>query len=67
MRCQLAAIGCPIKGDLKYGLPRNNKDGNSLQSCKVHFVYPAKEESLTIITPKLNDSLWGVFVKIVGE
>lgn len=68
IRCQLAAMGCPIKGDLKYGSPRSNKDGGiSLHSRKVHFVHPVKEEEVTIIAPTPHDSLWDAFVKMVGE
>lgn len=50
IRCQLAAMGSIIKGDLKYGARRSNKDaGISLYSKKVSFVHPVKKESITIV------------------
>lgn len=49
IRAQLAHIGCPIKGDLKYGAPRSNKDGSiSLQSHKVEFVHPIKKQLVSV-------------------
>lgn len=59
IRSQLATIGCPIKGDLKYGAPRSNKDGGiSLHSRMARFVHPVKNEKLTIIAPVPGDNLW---------
>ncbi|MDR1681798.1 MAG: RNA pseudouridine synthase [Candidatus Symbiothrix sp.] len=60
IRCQLAKIGCPIKGDLKYGFDRSNPDGGiSLHSRKVHFVHPVSKEEIEIIAPvPVNDKLW---------
>lgn len=52
IRAQLAAIGCPIKGDLKYGAPRSNKDGGiSLHSRSINFIHPVKKEEMTITAP----------------
>lgn len=52
IRCQLAHMGCPIKGDLKYGAPRSNPDASiSLHSYKLTFEHPVKHESVTIIAP----------------
>ncbi|MBP5210486.1 MAG: RNA pseudouridine synthase [Bacteroidales bacterium] len=52
IRCQLAAIGCPIKGDLKYGAPRSNKDGGiSLHARKISFIHPTKKEEITVTAP----------------
>lgn len=52
IRCQLADMGCPIKGDLKYGAPRSNPDGGiSLHARRITFVHPVKKESMTIEAP----------------
>ncbi|OZV69965.1 RluA family pseudouridine synthase [Winogradskyella aurantia] len=59
IRCQLAAIGCPIKGDLKYGFDRSNKDASiSLHARRLEFIHPVKKELLRIVAPVPNDSLW---------
>jgi 23S rRNA pseudouridine1911/1915/1917 synthase len=59
IRTQLAAIGCPIKGDLKYGFPRSNKDaGISLHARQIEFIHPVKKEPLKIIAPCPKDTLW---------
>jgi 23S rRNA pseudouridine1911/1915/1917 synthase len=66
IRSQLAAIGSPIKGDLKYGFPRSNKDGGiSLHSRKVRFIHPVRDEELTIEAPVPEDSLWKAFLEIL--
>ena len=53
IRCQLAHIGCPIKGDLKYGAPRSNPDGSiCLHAFKVEFEHPVKHETITITAPQ---------------
>ncbi|MBC8320501.1 MAG: RluA family pseudouridine synthase [Bacteroidetes bacterium] len=63
IRVQLAAIGCPIKGDLKYGSPRSNKDASiSLHARSVEFVHPIKNEPIKIVAPPPPDSLWDFFV-----
>ena len=53
IRCQLAHMGCPIKGDLKYGFPRSNPDGSiSLHAYSIHFDHPIRHEPLTLIAPE---------------
>lgn len=52
IRCQLSAIGCPIKGDLKYGAPRSNKDGGiSLHARTISFVHPIRKEVISVTAP----------------
>lgn len=59
IRCQLAAIGCPIKGDLKYGAPRSNPDGGiSLHARSISFIHPVSKEPITITAPVPADALW---------
>lgn len=59
IRCQLAAIGCPIKGDLKYGAPRSNPDGSiSLLSRRVEFEHPVSHETIRVESPLPDDRLW---------
>ena len=59
IRCQLAAIGCPIKGDLKYGFDRSNKDGSiHLHARKIEFIHPVTKEQIAIIAPTPNDPIW---------
>ncbi len=59
IRCQLAAIGCPVKGDLKYGAKRSNPDGGiSLHARKIEFIHPVSKENICITAPVPNDSLW---------
>jgi len=66
IRAQLAAIGCPIKGDLKYGAARSNPDGGiSLHARQLEFEHPMTKELITITAPPpKNDALWEVFNKI---
>lgn len=59
IRVQLSSMGCPIKGDLKYGAPRSNPDGSiSLQSHRVKFVHPVLGEVIDVTAPVPNDRLW---------
>ena len=59
IRCQLSAMGNPIKGDLKYGAKRSNPDGSiSLQSHKIEFTHPVSKESICIEAPLPSDPLW---------
>ncbi len=59
IRCQLAAIGSPIKGDLKYGFNRSNKNaGIHLHARKITFVHPVKKESITITATLPKDPIW---------
>lgn len=65
IRCQLAKIGCPIRGDLKYGFPRSNPDGGiSLHAKNIKFKHPVKNEEITIEAPFPNDALWNYFNSI---
>ncbi len=62
IRCQLAKIGCPIKGDLKYGAPRSNPDGSiSLHARSVSFVHPVSKKQIEVEAPVPQDSLWQRF------
>lgn len=59
IRAQLSGIGCPIKGDLKYGFNRSNKNGGiHLHARKIEFIHPVKKEPLKIIAPTPKDSVW---------
>ena len=59
IRCQLAHMGCPIRGDLKYGAPRSNPDGGiSLMAKQIDFVHPVTKEQITIKAPTPSDALW---------
>ncbi len=62
IRAQLAAVGCRIKGDMKYGFPRSNKGGGIyLHSRKIIFQHPVKNELVEITAPVPVDPLWNVF------
>ena len=63
IRAQLSEIGCPIKGDLKYGFPRSNKDASiSLHARYLSFVHPVSKETLNITAPAPNtDKVWQFF------
>jgi 23S rRNA pseudouridine1911/1915/1917 synthase len=64
IRCQLAKIGCPIKGDLKYGFPRSNRDaGISLHARSLSFIHPVRKEPLELIAPVPEDPLWKALTK----
>ena len=59
IRAQLSAIGCPIKGDLKYGFDRSNPDGGiHLHARKLVFVHPVSKENITITAPTPEDVIW---------
>ena len=59
IRCQLSAIGSPIKGDLKYGAKRSNHDGGiSLHARKIEFIHPVSKVLISIIAPVPDDTLW---------
>ena len=59
IRSQLAFIGSPIKGDLKYGFDRSNPDGSiSLHARQLEFEHPVKNEVMTIVAPLPEDALW---------
>lgn len=59
IRAQLAAIGSPIKGDLKYGFDRSNPDGGiHLHARKLSFIHPVSKEAITIVAPTPDDVIW---------
>lgn len=65
IRVQLSAIGCPIKGDLKYGDKRSNPDGSiSLMARRVRFVHPVSGDTVDVTAPLPSDSLWQAFANI---
>jgi 23S rRNA pseudouridine1911/1915/1917 synthase len=67
IRAQLAKIGCPIKGDLKYGFPRSNEDGGiSLFARKLEFVHPVKKEVITITAHFPEGDIWSVFMDSIA-
>ncbi|MCE3280123.1 MAG: pseudouridine synthase [Bacteroidetes bacterium] len=67
IRVQLASMGCPIKGDLKYGFNRSNKDASiHLHARKIEFIHPVKKEPVIITAPPPDEVLWNEFVARVG-
>ncbi|HOI32468.1 MAG: RluA family pseudouridine synthase [Bacteroidales bacterium] len=65
IRAQLAAIGCPVKGDLKYGAKRSNPDGSiNLHAWKLSFQHPVTKEMLTFEAPLPLEKSWPDFAKI---
>ncbi len=61
IRAQLAYIGSPIKGDLKYGASRSNKDGSiHLHARKISFTHPVSKENISILAPIPNEVIWNV-------
>ena len=59
IRAQLSAIGCPIKGDLKYGFDRSNPDGGiHIHARNLFFVHPVYKEKIEIVAPVPNDVIW---------
>lgn len=63
IRCQLAKIGCPVKGDLKYGFARSNPDGGiHLHARQVRFIHPVKKEEILVVAQPPSDPLWNEFV-----
>ncbi|MBN4072794.1 RluA family pseudouridine synthase [Crocinitomix catalasitica] len=67
IRAQLSEIDCKIKGDLKYGAKRSNKDGSiHLHARKVQFIHPVQKQPMVIIAPVPNDNLWMDLEKMVG-
>ncbi|MDD4148958.1 MAG: RluA family pseudouridine synthase [Bacteroidales bacterium] len=62
IRCQLADIGCPIRGDLKYGYLHANKNyGINLHAIELSFIHPVKKELITITAPLPDENIWKVF------
>ena len=65
VRAQLSAIGCPIKGDLKYGFDRSNKDASiHLHARELSFLHPVKKREIKLTAPVPDDELWKVFQDI---
>ena len=65
IRCQLAKMGCPIKGDLKYGFPRSNPDGSiCLHARRIRFIHPVSKEDIDLIAPAPEGNLWKSFETI---
>jgi len=69
IRCQLAKIGCPIRGDLKYGAARSLKNGGiNLHARKIEFMHPVKQEPVVIVAPvPKEESLWLEFDNIMSK
>lgn len=67
IRVQLSSIGCPIKGDLKYGYQRSNPDGGiSLQAHRIVFVHPVSGELIDVTAPVPKENLWEVLANNVN-
>lgn len=65
IRCQLAKMGCPIKGDLKYGFARSNPDGSiCLHAHRMKFVHPVSKELIDVTAPLPPGNLWNGFEMI---
>lgn len=59
IRAQLAAINCPIKGDLKYGFDRSNKNGSiHLHARSIEFLHPVGKKPISLIAPTIEDTIW---------
>ena len=68
IRAQLAAIGLHIKGDLKYGAARSNRDGGiCLHARSITFIHPVKKTEMKIIAPPPQDNLWSCFLEKTSE
>ena len=62
IRAQLASVGCPIKGDLKYGYSRSNDDGSiSLLARKLQFIHPVSKKEIIITAPVPDNDVWQFF------
>ena len=68
IRVQLSTIGCPIRGDLKYGFDRSNRDGSiHLHARKIEFLHPVKKEPVSIEAPPPQDRLWESIARNLGD
>ena len=66
IRVQLSFIGCPIKGDLKYGFPRSNEDGSiHLHARMLEFEHPVSKGQMKLVAPPPDEVLWNYFLKAV--
>lgn len=62
IRAQLSAMGCPIKGDLKYGFARSNPDGSiHLHARQIEFIHPVRKEPVSVIATPPDDAVWNHF------
>ena len=62
IRCQLAAIGLPIKGDLKYGAPRSNPDGSiCLHAREVRFIHPVSKQEIHVVASYPDTNVWKIW------
>lgn len=67
IRSQLSKIGCSIKGDLKYGFDRSNKDGSiHLHAHELRFIHPVKNEELHVVAPPPKDPVWDACLKALS-
>jgi 23S rRNA pseudouridine1911/1915/1917 synthase len=67
IRAQLAAIGCPIRGDLKYGYPRSNPDGSiSLHAVSLEFIHPVSKILVQVNARPPHEAVWDAFVTLTG-
>jgi 23S rRNA pseudouridine1911/1915/1917 synthase len=68
IRAQLAKIGSPIRGDLKYGSLLTNEDGNICLHCRsLAFVHPVRKEPVKIVADPPQDEIWGLFAGLIEE
>ncbi len=69
IRVQLSAIGCPVKGDLKYGDKRSNPDGSiSLMARHIEFIHPVSKQPISLTAPvAANDPLWTAMEKLTTK
>jgi len=68
IRAQFSAIGCPIKGDLKYGFNRSNPDGSiSLHSREISLIHPVTKQQLTLTASVPNNKLWKFFENVMKK
>lgn len=66
IRAQLAAIGCPVKGDIKYGDRRTNKDASiHLHAREIAFIHPVSKEEICITAPPPGEALWNAFAELI--
>ena len=68
IRCQLSSIGCPIKGDVKYGARRGNADMSiGLQSHNIHFTHPVSGKEIDVTAPLPPDPLWAKLAALIPD
>jgi len=67
IRCQLAKMNCPIKGDLKYGFPRSNPNGGiSLHARSIEFIHPVSKLQISLTAPvPTDDKLWKTMERLL--